>query len=56
MQIDVQKVIDDLLEQNKNLTLQLSIARVTINELQSAIQTMSEAIPQTQAESENQQQ
>ena len=37
MQIEVQKVINDILEQNKNLVLQLSIARVTISELEKII-------------------
>ena len=37
MQIEVQKVINDILEQNKNLVLQLSIARVTISELEKVV-------------------
>ncbi len=37
MQIEVQKVINDILEQNKNLVLQLSIARVTISELEKMV-------------------
>ena len=37
MQIEVQKVINDILDQNKNLVLQLSIARVTIAELEKVI-------------------
>ena len=37
MQIEVQKVINDILDQNKNLVLQLSIARVTISELEKVI-------------------
>jgi len=37
MQIEVQKVINDILEQNKNLVLQLSIARVTISELEKIV-------------------
>jgi hypothetical protein len=38
MDIDVQAVINDLLEQNKQLTLQLAVARVSINQLQSQLQ------------------
>jgi hypothetical protein len=34
MDIDVQAVINDLLEQNKQLTLQLAVARATISQLQ----------------------
>jgi|694.fasta_scaffold68765_7 hypothetical protein len=37
MQIEVQKVINDILEQNKNLVLQLSIARVTVSELEKMV-------------------
>ena len=37
MQIEVQKVINDILDQNKNLVLQLSIARVTVAELEKVI-------------------
>jgi hypothetical protein len=37
MQIEVQKVVNDILDQNKNLVLQLSIARVTIAELEKVI-------------------
>jgi len=38
MEIDVQAVINDLLEQNKQLTLQLAVARVSINQLQAQLQ------------------
>jgi hypothetical protein len=38
MDIDVQAVINDLLEQNKQLTLQLAVARVSINQLQAQLQ------------------
>lgn len=38
MQIDSQKVIDDLLEQNKQMTLQLSVARAMIAQLQEQIE------------------
>jgi hypothetical protein len=34
MEIDIQAVINDLLEQNKQLTLQLAVARATISQLQ----------------------
>jgi hypothetical protein len=37
MQIEVQKIINDILEQNKNLVLQLSISRVTISELEKMV-------------------
>lgn len=37
MQIEIEKVINDILEQNKNLVLQLSIARVTISELEKIV-------------------
>lgn len=37
MEIDSQRVIDDLLEQNKNMTLQLAIARGVIAQLQEAL-------------------
>lgn len=37
MQIEVQKIINDILEQNKNLVLQLSIARVTVSELEKMV-------------------
>lgn len=37
MQIEVQKIINDILEQNKNLVLQLSISRVTISELEKIV-------------------
>lgn len=37
MQIEVQKVINDILEQNKNLVLQLSITRVTVSELEKMV-------------------
>ena len=37
MQIEVQKVINDILEQNKNLVLQLSIARVAVSELEKMV-------------------
>jgi hypothetical protein len=39
MDIDVQAVINDLLEQNKQLALQLAVARVSINQLQAQLQT-----------------
>jgi hypothetical protein len=38
MQIDTQRVIDDLLEQNKQMTLQLSVARAMIAQLQEEIE------------------
>ena len=34
MQLDPEKIINDLLEQNKQLTLQLSLSRVMIAQLQ----------------------
>lgn len=37
MQIEVQKVINDILEQNKNLVFQLSVSRVTISELEKMV-------------------
>jgi hypothetical protein len=37
MQIEVQKVINDILEQNKNLVFQLSVSRVTISELEKIV-------------------
>lgn len=37
MEIDSQRVIDDLLEQNKQMTLQLAIARGVIAQLQEII-------------------
>ena len=37
MQIEVQKIINDILEQNKNLVLQLSTARVTVSELEKMV-------------------
>lgn len=37
MEIDSQRVIDDLLEQNKQMTLQLAIARGVIAQLQETI-------------------
>jgi|LakMenE18May11ns_1017448.scaffolds.fasta_scaffold9176195_2 hypothetical protein len=43
MDIDVQAVINDLLEQNKQLTLQLAVARATISQLQAQDQTPVEA-------------
>lgn len=38
MQIDTQRVIDDLLEQNKQMTLQLSVARAMISQLQEELE------------------
>lgn len=37
MDLDVQTVINDLLEQNKQLTLQLAIARTTVSQLQAQL-------------------
>jgi hypothetical protein len=37
MEVDSQRVIDDLLEQNKQMTLQLAIARGVIAQLQEAL-------------------
>jgi hypothetical protein len=57
MQIEVQKVINDILEQNKNLVLQLSIARVTISELEAMVVTLGgnlEDLPQPQLENPQQ--
>ena len=33
MEVDTQAVLDDILEQNKQLTLQLAVARVMISQL-----------------------
>ena len=44
MQVDSQKVIDDLLEQNKQMTLQLSIARSLISQLQEQIEALTQSI------------
>lgn len=46
MDIDVQSIINDLLEQNKQLTLQLAVARATINQLQA------QNTPQTESPAE----
>lgn len=46
MDLDVQAIINDLLEQNKQLTLQLAVARATINQLQA------QKAPQTEAPAE----
>jgi hypothetical protein len=41
MDIDAQAVINDLLEQNKQLTFQVAVARVTITQLQAQLQGQS---------------
>ncbi len=43
MEINTQVVIDDLLEQNKQLTLQLSVARAAISQLQAQIQELTQS-------------
>ena len=40
MEIDSQRVIDDLLEQNKQMTLQLAIARGVIAQLQEIVSAL----------------
>jgi hypothetical protein len=42
MEVNTQAVLEDLLEQNKQLTLQLSIARTIINQLQAQAQAPDE--------------
>ena len=37
MELDVQAIINDLLEQNKQLSLQLAVARVTISQLENQL-------------------
>lgn len=43
MEIDSQRVIDDLLEQNKQMTLQLAIARGVIAQLQESLAALQSA-------------
>lgn len=40
MDIDAQLVLEDVLEQNKQLTLQLSVSRVLIKELQKQVDSL----------------
>lgn len=43
MELDVQAVINDLLEQNKQLSLQLAIARVSITQLENQLANHAQA-------------
>lgn len=42
MEVNSQAVIEDLLEQNKQLTLQLAIARTLISQLNETIKTLND--------------
>ena len=44
MNVDAQHVLDDVLEQNKQITLQLAISRVMIKELQKEIDELTQVI------------
>jgi hypothetical protein len=44
MNVDAQHVLDDVLEQNKQITLQLAISRVMIKELQKQIDELTQAV------------
>jgi len=43
MNVDAQHVLDDVLEQNKQITLQLAVSRVMIKELQKQIDELTRA-------------
>ena len=42
MEVNPQTIIEDLLEQNKQLTLQLSFARAAIAQLQDVVKTLND--------------
>lgn len=44
MNVDAQHVLEDVLEQNKQITLQLAISRVMIKELQKEIDELTQVI------------
>lgn len=48
MELDTQQVINELLEQNKQLTLQISLARVMISQLQAEINKLNGSAPEQQ--------
>lgn len=50
MQLDSEQVINDILEQNKQLTLQLSLARVMISQLQEQLAALSPQQDETSGE------
>jgi hypothetical protein len=43
MNVDAQHVLEDVLEQNKQITLQLAVSRVMIKELQKQIDELTQA-------------
>ena len=53
MELDVQAVIDELLEQNKQLSMQLAVARATISQLKDQI-SQPQPPPSVPADEKNQ--
>lgn len=44
MNVDAQQVLEEALEQNKQLTLQLSVSRVIIKELEKQVRELKEKL------------